>query len=134
MQSESDHREVIDAFRLTREILSQAAFAPYDDGEINPGPSVQSEESILAWARAEGNTEYHPTSTCTMGNGDAAVVDGELRVHGVEGLRVVDASIMPRVVTANTNAASIMIGEKATDIIRGTPPLKPMYMPRSASA
>ena len=111
LQTESDRQEVIDAFRLTREILSQEALAPYDGGELNPGPAVQSDESILAWARSEGETEYHPTSTCTMGNGDNAVVDGQLKVHGVEGLRVADASIMPRVVTANTNAATIMIGE-----------------------
>ena len=89
---------------------------------------MQSDESILAWARAEGETEYHPTSTCSMGNGDDAVVDGELRVHGLTGLRVVDASIMPNVVTANTNASTIMIAEKAADLIRDKTPLKPIYL------
>ena len=128
LQTESDRQEVIDAFRLTREILSQEALAPYDGGELNPGPAVQSDESILAWARSEGETEYHPTSTCTMGNGDNAVVDGQLKVHGVEGLRVADASIMPRVVTANTNAATIMIGEKASDLLGGRTPLEPLYL------
>lgn len=127
LQTESDQREVIDGLRLTREILAQPAMAFYDDGELNPGPAVQSDASILAWARAEGETEYHPTSTCTMGNGDEAVVDGTLRVQGLEGLRVVDASIMPRVVTANTNASTIMIGEKAADLIRGKTPLEPIY-------
>ena len=127
LQTVSDRQEVIDGLRLTREILSQEALAPFDDGELNPGPAVQSDESILAWARTEGETEYHPTSTCSMGNGESAVVDGELRVHGLEGLRVVDASIMPRVVTANTNASTIMTGEKAADLIRGKPPLEPMY-------
>ena len=130
LQTESDRQEVIDGLRLTREILAQKAFEPYDDGEISPGGDVQSDEDVLAWARATGDTEYHPTSTCTMGTGDDAVVDGALRVHGLEGLRVADASIMPKVVTANTNSATIMIGEKAADIIAGKPPLEPLYVPR----
>ncbi|MBT5433874.1 MAG: choline dehydrogenase [Alphaproteobacteria bacterium] len=129
LQTESDRREVIDAVRITRNILSQEAFAPYDDGEFNPGPEVQSDEQILAWARAEGETEYHPTSTCTMGTDDNAVVDGDLRVHGLEGLRVVDASIMPKVVTANTQCTTIMIAEKAADLIAGRTPLEPSYVP-----
>ena len=130
LQTESDRREVIDALRLTREILAQKALEPYDGGEISPGAGVRSDEDVLAWARATGETEYHPTSTCTMGTGDDAVVDGALEVHGLEGLRVADASIMPRVVTANTNAATIMIGEKAADIIAGKTPLAPLYVPR----
>ena len=129
LQTESDRREVVDSVRLAREILAQQAFAPYDDGELNPGPDVRSADEVLAWARASGETEYHPTSTCTMGTGDDAVVDGDLKVHGVEGLRVADASIMPKVVTANTNAATIMIGEKAADLIAGKPPLEPLYVP-----
>ena len=127
LQTESDRQEVIDGLRLTREILGQKAFAPYDDGEINPGSGVQSDDEVLTWARGNGETEYHPTSTCKMGTGDDAVVDGALRVHGVEGLRVVDASIMPRVVTANTNASTIMLAEKAADIIAGKTPLEPLY-------
>ena len=130
LQTESDRREVIDGLRLTREILAQKAFEPYDDGELSPGADVQSDEEVLAWARATGETEYHPTSTCTMGTGDDAVVDGALKVHELEGLRVADASIMPKVVTANTNSATIMIGEKAADIIAGKPPLEPLYVPR----
>ena len=129
MQTESDRREVIDGLRLTREILAQKAFAPYDDGELSPGPEVQRDEDVLAWARATGETEYHPTSTCTMGTGDEAVVDGTLAVYETEGLRVVDASVMPKVVTANTNSATIMIGEKAADVIAGKPPLAPLYPP-----
>ena len=130
LQTESDRREVIDGLRLTREILAQNAFEPYDDGEISPGADVRSDAEVLAWARATGDTEYHPTSTCTMGTGDDAVVDGALRVHALEGLRVADASIMPKVVTANTNSATIMIGEKAADIIAGKPPLEPLHVPR----
>ena len=129
LQTESDRREVIDGLRLTREILAQKAFEPYDDGELSPGADVRSDEDILAWARATSETEYHPTSTCTMGTGDDAVVDGALKVHALEGLRVADASIMPKVVTANTNAATIMIGEKAADIIAGKTPLEPLYVP-----
>ena len=129
LQTESDRREVIDGLRLTREILAQNALEPYDGGEISPGADVKSDEEVLAWARATGETEYHPTSTCTMGTGDDAVVDGALEVHALEGLRVVDASIMPRVVTANTNSATIMIGEKAADIIAGKTPLAPVYVP-----
>lgn len=130
LETESDRREVIDGLRLTREILSQPALAPYDGGELSPGPEVRSDAEVLAWARATGDTEYHPTCTCAMGTGDDAVVDGALRVHGTEGLRVVDASIMPRVVTANTNAASIMIGEKGADLIAGKAPLPPLHVSR----
>ena len=129
LQTESDRREVIDGLRLTREILAQKALEPYGDGEISPGADVRSDEEVLAWARATGETEYHPTSTCTMGTGDDAVVDGALKVHALEGLRVADASIMPKVVTANTNAATIMIGEKAAGIIAGKTPLEPLYVP-----
>ena len=129
LQTDADRREVVEAMRKTREILAQEAFAPYDAGEFNPGPQVQSDAEILQWARANGETEYHPTSTCSMGTGDEAVVDGDLKVHGVEGLRVADASIMPRIVTANTNSTTIMIGEKAADLIAGNPPLDPLYVP-----
>ena len=90
---------------------------------------MDSDDEILSWARQVADTEYHPTSTCSMGTSDDAVVDGELRVHGLDGLRVADASVMPRIVTANTNAASIMIGEKAADIFAGNHPLEPLYVP-----
>ena len=123
----TDRRDAVDGLRLTREILSQQAFAPYDGGEFNPGPAVNTDDEILAWARATGETEYHPVGTCAMGTGEAAVVDGALRVHGIEALRVVDASIMPTVVSANTNAATIMLAEKAADVIAGKPPLEPIY-------
>ncbi|MBH96942.1 MAG: choline dehydrogenase [Rhodospirillaceae bacterium] len=132
LQTDSDRRDVVDAFRLTREILKQDAFLPYDGGELTPGSGVDSDDEILSWARQVADTEYHPTSTCSMGISDDAVVDGELRVHGLDGLRVADASVMPRIVTANTNAASIMIGEKAADIIAGNPPLDPLYVPTYA--
>ena len=129
LTAETDRRDVVDGLRLTRGILGQAAFAPYDGGEFNPGPEVRTDDEIVAWARTTGETEYHPVGTCAMGTGDTAVVDGALRVHGIEGLRVVDASIMPTVVSANTNAATIMLAEKAADIIAGKPPLEPLYAP-----
>ena len=129
LSTEEDRQDVIDGVKLTREILAQDALAPFRGRELSPGAHVQSDEEILAWARANGETEYHPTSTCAMGTDDRAVVDGRLRVHGVEALRVVDASIMPAVVTGNTNAATIMIAEKAADIIAAKPPLDPLYAP-----
>ena len=129
LTAETDRRDVVDGLRLTRGILGQAAFAPYDGGEFNPGPEVRTDDEIVAWARTTGETEYHPVGTCAMGTGDTAVVDGALRVHGIEGLRVVAASIMPTVVSANTNAATIMLAEKAADIIAGKPPLEPLYAP-----
>ena len=128
LQAASDRRDVIDAFRLTRDILAQPALSPFDGGEINPGAEVMSDDEILAWARVNGETEYHPTSSCSMGIGDDSVVDAQLKVHGIEGLRIVDASVMPRIVTANTHATTLMIAEKAADMILGKPPL-PAFEP-----
>jgi choline dehydrogenase len=129
LQTEEDRRDVVDAFRLTRDILTQAAFSPFDGGELNPGPDVNSDDEILSWARVNGETEYHPTSSCSMGIGDDAVVDEQLKVHGIEGLRVVDASVMPKIVTANTHAATLMIAEKAADLILGKELLAPLKLP-----
>src|SRR5438876_4026376 len=86
--------------------------------EFQPGPTVESDADLLDYARRRGGTVYHPTSTCKMGSDPMAVVDAELRVHGIEGLRVADASVMPTVVSGNTNAATIMIGEKLADMVR----------------
>jgi choline dehydrogenase len=88
------------------------------ESEFLPGPAVQTDQQLLDFARQRGGTVYHPTSTCKMGNDPMAVVDPELRVHGVERLRVADASIMPTVVSGNTNAATIMIGERVADMAR----------------
>jgi len=127
LQTEKDQRDVVDAFHITRDILSQSAFKPYDDGELNPSARVNTDDEILAWARENGDTEYHPVGTCRMGLDDDAVVDAELRVHGIDGLRVVDASVMPKVVTGNTNSSTIMIAEKAADSIAGKPPLEALH-------
>jgi choline dehydrogenase len=92
-------------------------------GEVAPGPDVQSKDEIDGWLRQATNTALHPTSSCAMGTGPDAVCDAQLRVHGIAGLRVADASVMPRIVGGNTNAPAIMIGEKAADMILGKPPL-----------
>ena len=114
-----DQEVVVAALRWGRRIAEQAPLARYVDQELRPGPEVASDEQLLAYAREFGTTIYHPVGTCAMGRGPAAVVDPQLRVHGVEGLRVVDASVMPRLVSGNTNAPTIMIAEKASDMILG---------------
>lgn len=110
------------AVRVAREILSTPAFTPYDAGETVPGPGVETDEQVLEWIRGRARTGLHPTSTCRMGVDEMSVVDpATMRVRGVDGLRVVDASVMPSVVNANTYAPVMMIAEKAADLILGTP-------------
>jgi choline dehydrogenase len=118
LSDENDRRTLVDGLKLCREILAQPSMQQYIAEELLPGPGVRSDSELLAHARARGGTVYHPTSTCKMGIDAMAVVDPELRVRGVEGLRVADASVMPTVVSGNTNAAAIMIGEKAADLVR----------------
>ncbi|OYU34213.1 choline dehydrogenase [Novosphingobium sp. PASSN1] len=102
---------------ICRAIGNQPAFAPYRQAEAWPGPGAQGRDAVVAAMREWGETIYHPVGTCRMGVDDAAVVDGHLRVNGVEGLRVVDASVMPYLVSGNTNAPTVMIAEKAADLI-----------------
>ena len=106
-----------------RELLQTSPLTEVITGEVAPGPDVQSKDEIDGWLRQATNTALHPTGSCAMGTGPDAVCDAQLRVHGIAGLRVVDASVMPRIVGGNTNAAAIMIGEKAADMILGKPPL-----------
>lgn len=125
LSTPEDAAAFVAAVKLIREIHAQPALAPYSGEELMPGPAVQSDQEIDAWVRANVTTSYHPVSTCRMGGAHdtGAVVDDELRVRGIEGLRVVDASIMPDLVSGNTNAPAIMIGEKGADLIMGrTPP------------
>lgn len=103
--------------RMAREIMAQAPMRPYLGEEMNPGAGCASDEALIAFARETGQTIYHPVGTCAMGDGPAAVVDPRLRVHGVSGLRVADAAVMPHLVSANTQAAVMMIAEKAADMI-----------------
>jgi choline dehydrogenase len=122
MQTEGDRQEMRAAVRLTREIFAQKAFDPYRGPEVAPGPDATSDTDIDAFVRAKGESAYHPSCTCKMGLDSMAVVDGETRVHGLRNLRVVDASIMPNVVSGNLNAPTVMIAEKAADLILGVPP------------
>jgi 4-pyridoxate dehydrogenase len=110
-------------FRIARDIAYRSALDPYRGPETNPGPQVQSDAEIDAWLRATVITAHHPAGTCAMGSMPDGVLDPQLRVHGISGLRVVDASAMPDLVSAHINACVLMLAEKAADLIRGRPPL-----------
>jgi choline dehydrogenase len=110
---------MIEAAKLSREIFAQAPFAPHRDREIFPGESASSTQDLVEFIRAKAETIYHPVGTCSMGPGADAVVDWRLKVHGLDGLRVVDASVMPTLPSGNTNAPTIMIAERASDLLRG---------------
>ncbi len=124
LDTESDRRTLRDAVHLARKVGGQPALAPYRTAEHEPGVDVVSDEALDAWIRATADTIYHPVGTCRMGRDDdaGAVVDATLTVRGVQNLRVVDASVMPTIVGGNTNAATLMIGEKAADLILGRVP------------
>ena len=118
LATETDRRTIVDGLKLGRQLLATPHMQRFITEEFLPGGRVASDAEMLEHARTRGGTVYHPTSTCRMGIDPAAVVDPQLRVHGTGGLRVVDASVMPTVVSGNTNAAAIMIGEKAADLLR----------------
>jgi choline dehydrogenase len=119
LSTELDRRTLIAGLRMCREIAGQPVLRHFIASEYLPGEQVQTDAEFLDYARAYGGTIYHPCGTCKMGGDEMAVVDAELRVRGIAGLRVADASIMPTVVSGNTNAACIMIGEKLADMVRG---------------
>ena len=125
LQTPDDASTLVTALKLIREIYAQPALAELSGEELLPGPSVVTDSELETWVRDNAGTSYHPSCTCRMGPGSdpSAVVDPTLRVHGIDGLRVADASVMPDVVSGNTNAPSIMIGEKAADMILGKAPL-----------
>ncbi|HBN9930268.1 TPA: choline dehydrogenase [Pseudomonas aeruginosa] len=123
MSHEQDWQEFREGIRLTREIMNQPALDPYRGRELSPGVSVQSDAELDEFIRNHAETAFHPSCSCKMGSDDMAVVDGQGRVHGMEGLRVVDASIMPLIITGNLNATTIMMAEKIADRIRGRQPL-----------
>jgi choline dehydrogenase len=117
LATETDRATFIDGLRLLRKVLAAPALKTYCVEEVYPGAGVTSDEDLLDFCRKTGSTVYHPTSTCRMGNDPLAVVDQRLRVRGIDGLRVVDASVMPDLMSGNTNAPTIMIAEKASDMI-----------------
>jgi choline dehydrogenase len=119
------------AVRLTREIFAQDAFQPYRGRELSPGAGVVTDDAIDAFLRTHLESAYHPCGTCKMGRPDdpSAVVDPGTRVIGVEGLHVIDSSIMPQITTGNLNAPTIMIAEKAADLLRGRPAPAPLDAP-----
>jgi choline dehydrogenase len=119
LATEEDRRAMRESVKRVREVCRQAALAPYSSGEIMPGQGVVSDADIDAFVRARGETIYHPVGTAAMGAHPDAPVDGELRVRGIEGLRVADASVMPTLIGGNTNAPTIMVAEKAADMILG---------------
>ncbi|HHR5899753.1 TPA: choline dehydrogenase [Providencia alcalifaciens] len=129
MSCEQDWEEFRAAIRITREIMAQPALDPYRGEEISPGKHIVTDEQLDAFVRERAETAFHPCGTCKMGSDAMAVVDGEGRVHGLENLRVIDASIMPLIITGNLNATTIMIAEKLADKIRGQEGLTPSNVP-----
>ena len=124
LSTDQDRREWVETIRTTRSILGQPAFQRFDAGEISPGPDVETDDDILDWVARDGETALHPSCTCRMGMDEMSVVDPtSLRVHGVEGVRVVDASAMPYVTNGNIYAPVMMLAEKSADLILGNTPL-----------
>ena len=119
LEDEADCRTTIAGIRMVREVIGQPAFAAYRGAELAPSAAVESDAELTAWLRANAMTTFHPVGTCRMGTDPMAVVDDRLAVHGIAGLRIADASVMPVIVSGNTNAPAIMIGEKAAEFIRG---------------
>jgi choline dehydrogenase len=126
LSTDQDRREWVEAIHVARGILGQRAFEPFNGGEVSPGPEVQTDEQILDWVARDGETALHPSCTCRMGTDEASVLDPlTMRVHGVEGLAVVDASSMPYVTNGNIYAPVMMLAEKAADLLLGNTPLAP---------
>ncbi|RIK72302.1 MAG: choline dehydrogenase [Planctomycetota bacterium] len=129
LSTPEDRREWVEAIHCARRILNQPAFDEFNGGELSPGPSVASDDEILAWVARDGETALHPSCTCRMGVDEASVVHPDtMRVHGLEGLRVVDASAMRYVTNGNIYAPTMMLAEKAADLILGNTPLPPEYV------
>jgi choline dehydrogenase len=130
LAAESDRRVLLAGMKLARRLLASKPLAKFYDREEFPGPQAQSDQDLLEAAKKRGTTTFHLMGTCRMGPASdaSAVVDDELKVRGIEGLRVVDASIMPTMPSANLNAAVLMIAEKAADMIRGKAPPEPALL------
>jgi choline dehydrogenase len=126
LSTEQDRREWVEAIAVARRILNQPAFDRYNAGELSPGPDVQTDREVLDWVARDAETALHPSCTCAMGTGEMAVVHPDtMRVHGLDGLRVVDASAMPYVTNGNIYAPVMMLAEKAADLVLGNTPLAP---------
>jgi choline dehydrogenase len=118
LTAETDRRVAMESIRLTRRIvLESKAFQPYHPKELLPGATIATDEELVQAAGDIGTTIFHPVGTCRMGMDDASVVDPRLKVHGLDGIRIADASVMPSIISGNTNAPTIMIAEKAADMI-----------------
>ena len=129
LSTDQDRREWVEAVRVARAILTQPAFDPFNAGEISPGPGVETDEEILDWVARDAETALHPSCTCRMGTDDMSVLaPTTMRVHGVDGLRVVDASAMPYVTNGNIYAPVMMTAEKSADLILGNTPLAPEHV------
>src|SRR5262249_26372365 len=130
LSTDQDRREWTEAVRVARAILSQPAMAEFNAGEISPGAAVETDRQILDWVARDAETALHPSGTCRMGSDGMSVVDPQtMRVHGVEGLRVVDASVFPYVTNGNIYAPTMMVAERAADLILGNTPLEPSSAP-----
>ncbi|MBU6320578.1 MAG: choline dehydrogenase, partial [Alphaproteobacteria bacterium] len=125
LATEGDLRTLRDAVGIVRRVVGQSPLDIFRGAEERPGPGVRTDDEIDAWIRQTAETIYHPVGSCRMGADPSSVLDAELRVRGVKGLRVADASVMPSQIGGNTNAASIMIGEKAADLLLGRKPPVP---------
>ena len=119
LSEETDRRAIIGGLRLARRMFAAPALKQFVREETLPGPQIQTDDELLDYARRNGGTCYHASCTCLMGSHPMSVVDSELRVHGLDGLRVIDASVMPAVTSTNTNAPTIMIAEKGAALIKG---------------
>lgn len=134
LDAELDRRVIVGGMKLARRLLKSAPLSPYYAYEDFPGPNVNTDDEFLHAATERGTTTFHPGCTCRMGPADStwAVVDDHLRVHGLEGLRVIDASVMPRMISANLNASTMMIADRASDLIRGKQPMEAARIPDAA--
>ncbi|TYO62676.1 choline dehydrogenase [Bradyrhizobium hipponense] len=136
LDAEHDRRVIVAGMKLARRLLKSAPLSPYYAYEDFPGPNINTDDEFLAAATERGTTTFHPGCTCRMGPADStwAVVDDQLRVHGLQGLRVIDASVMPRMISANLNASTMMIADRASDLIRGKQPMEAARVPDAAVA
>lgn len=136
LDAELDRRVIVGGMKLARRLLKSAPLSPYYAYEDFPGPNINTDDEFLAAATERGTTTFHPGCTCRMGPAGStwAVVDDQLRVHGLEGLRVIDASVMPRMISANLNASTMMIADRASDLIRGKAPMEAARIPDAVVA